>query len=889
MNRFGVAICSLAICLAVALGSNLDTPIQAQGPGGDGNSSLFLPLVSKVVVWDIATNQFGYSLRDSGSDPNLQFNWEAIENTGTEITEWINGEHEIPIGFYFPFYDGEYNAVTLSVYGKLKFDRSFPAELGAFRAFGGLQISGRVYYEHRSDPQRLIITFQNIQFSGDSGPSDFQIILFQSGDILIHYRHLAPLADSKRFIGIEYLVHSDPLIYSRQPADESVVRFGYPAQPNHTYPPDAQRWHTNAFPTWQADQILLNQHETSPKTILLAYGLLIRSLDGGGSWSDISPSSAWGIPDPQSVFAADPTPNSGLMFAGGDVLYRTANGGKSWARVWRPEGLSIKDIAFSPDFQSDGTIYLTGRGRGEGGKGNGFWISNDAGLSWRQSDSAARLAAPSKIHFSTHFRRTHKIWLTSTAGGFLYFSADAGDRWQTLSLPTRNYELAVASDDAGEGDVLFLVDKSSGGDARLWISVDDGFHWMDRGELPYGVSTIVPAADYPAARALYAIGYTYSAAIFRSTDQGRTWEAFDQGMLSRRGYVSVMAEHASTHTLFALLQAYDHHNAFLYRRDPGDVWRLISQSAPSDLPVNQAGYAMNGSNALIVFASRYMTEDEGRTWTPYPSDLTFLATLASPTFAEDGKAWAWSHAYPASLMMTEDGGATWREVGAWQAPHTVIGAHPLAISPDFSEDGLVFTASSEGIFRSGDGGQTWARVDATGGAEHIAVSPGFESDGEIFANVGFSLDRGQTWTSRYLGFIRVSPDYARDSAIYRVLRPDLRTLLQRSVDKGQSWQSIPLPQSMDAGLGSFDLVLSPCLTQHPSMFIGKEGGWSGSSWLSDDGGLSWRWFGAGKSGSDTSHEQTYFYVPETGRLYHLNKYGLWWSQIDWPDPSQCGG
>ncbi len=788
MRLFLSTIFCLVIGLTPFLVGRPITSILAQGPGGQGDSSLYLPLVSKITSWDIAVNQFGYALRDSSSDRDLQFNWEEIADSGTEILHWLNMAHEIPIGFYFPFYDGEYNTVTVTSYGKIQFNTTFPGELGAFRKHGGWMTSGRVYYEHRTNPHRLIIEFHNIQFSDDAGPSDFQIILYQSGDILLQYRHVS-LADSKRFIGTQY-----------------------------------------------------------------------------------------------KVFAKAPTPNSRLLFAGGDALYRTVNGGRSWALAWKPEGLRIRDIAFSPDFTRDHTLYLAGDSNAAENKGNGFWISSDAGLSWHQSSSAARLSSPSRIHFSTDFPHTPKIWLESATNASLFLSTDGGETWQTISLPTSMYHLAVALNDAGEGDMVFLVDWSRGAeDVRLWVSADDGFHWTEQSRLPVGVTTLIPAADYPETNALYAMGYTYSAAIFRSTDHGNTWEAFDEGMPSHQGYVVTMAEHASTHTLFALWAGRSG-GVSLYRREPNDIWRLVSSSAPSGLAINQAGYILNETNTLTVFASSAMTRDEGHTWIPYPSDLSFQSVLVSPTFVQDSKAWGWTRS---SLMMTEDGGTTWQQVGSWQPPTGNIGVHPLAVSPSFDEDSRVFAGSSEGIFRSEDGGKTWMRVNANRGVNHLAISPDFGSDGVIFSNMGYSLNGGETWTFRELGAVRVSPDYAKDHSIYRISVSEGAPLLEQSVDLGQTWQSIRLPQSMEAGYPAYDLVLAPCLSQYPSMFIGKEDGWGGSSWLSDDGGHSWRWFGAGKFGSSNSHQQAYFYVPVIGRLYHLNDEGLWWSQLDWPASSDC--
>ena len=75
---------------------------------------------------------------------------------------------------------------------------------------------------------------------------------------------------------------------------------------------------------------------------------------------------------------------------------------------------------------------------------------------------------------------------------------------------------------------------------------------------------------------------------------------------------------------------------------------------------------------------------------------------------------------------------------AARAPGTVYG---FAVSPDFERDGLCFAASSSGLYRSEDGGQTWqSAYDALSLTTAVlttavAVSPDFSIDRSLFAAV----------------------------------------------------------------------------------------------------------------------------------------------------------
>jgi hypothetical protein len=113
----------------------------------------------------------------------------------------------------------------------------------------------------------------------------------------------------------------------------------------------------------------------------------------------------------------------------------------------------------------------------------------------------------------------------------------------------------------------------------------------------------------------------------------------------------------------------------------------------------------------------------------------------SPAFANDQVLFVGS---VGGVFKSSDGGATFAATGPEPSPLATGGeldpAPLLAISPDFSDDGTVFAGTDRGLFVSRDSGTTWTHVasgpvDATADIAAVAVSPDFATDGTVLASV----------------------------------------------------------------------------------------------------------------------------------------------------------
>jgi hypothetical protein len=196
----------------------------------DSVSPLSAPLVDR----------FGYKI--STSTP---FSW-VNANTGTEIFQEgdrdDNYSEPIDIGFDFDFYEHTYNQLYVSTNGFLSFgtgsesfsNRSIPEDTPPNNLIApfwdDLDISdGHVFFKSRNigDERSLVIEWEQVLLYGSNDHLSFEIILFESGDILFQYLNLQGLLNEST-VGIEDGDGVDGLLYlynSSGLSEGTTVRF----------------------------------------------------------------------------------------------------------------------------------------------------------------------------------------------------------------------------------------------------------------------------------------------------------------------------------------------------------------------------------------------------------------------------------------------------------------------------------------------------------------------------------------------------------------------------------------------------------------------------------------------------------------------------------------
>lgn len=435
---------------------------------------------------------------------------------------------------------------------------------------------------------------------------------------------------------------------------------------------------------------------------------------------------------PALVSLAVTNDGASIYAAGGNVLLRSGDGGKTWKEVARTQIHDIRSVVIAPDgsvvvvgssieryadeaFQSNldlpkGLSKLTQVIVGPNGKliavgeGGEIVLSSDNGLTWKRVDSHTDKRITS---IASHNETVVAVGVR----GAIVRSSDGGLTWDVADSPTLRTLLSVTA--AADGT---LVAVGRGG--AIVYSQDGGRVWKASKSIRRAdLSSVI----YVAGGSFVAVGR--DATILRSMDHGVTWE-------------------------LALVGSYGHFGAVT--------------SVPGG-PLVAVG------NAGMIERSI----DGGATWSTIEADTS--DSLRSVLFEPGGALVAVGS--DGTIMRSMDGGITWVVVEGLAIKNFVS----AVTGPG---DSLIAVSDRGTILRSADGGHTWAMsayrdtelLDVTAGRNGTLIAVG--------AEILRSIDGGNTWTPT-----------AFDTSLTKVIAEPggafiaVGTRIFRSTDDGETWKA----------------------------------------------------------------------------------------------------
>ena len=358
------------------------------------------------------------------------------------------------------------------------------------------------------------------------------------------------------------------------------------------------------------------------------------------------------------------------------------------------------------------------------GLGNGVLPTNAAGfLAAAQADTAEQLETQPKWipakgpgggfvsnFFVTSQKELYAIGedLYAMGGTRLYRLDNNSTEWMLINagLPISRRTLI-----AERNGTLYIATQK-----HLFVSIDRGATLTPVGPRPAGraVALLItdPSQVRPPQEAQYEIYLVLNNGVFRSTDAGKTWYAFNEGLTTVEIRAAAVIDNAlflGTNPLFLGTKQ------GLYRLNT-DVWEKLP-IVPSQ-PVESLAVADN----RIYFSARkqddswadsvYLSNDFGESWT----DITPLQQL--PPFAKLAAIGDTLWIIGDGILSSTDAGNTWTDLGRHGHGHAFFVNFGTAVALD--EDTFFLGSSmAPGVVRSVNGGKSWHPFTAGITATHI--------------------------------------------------------------------------------------------------------------------------------------------------------------------------
>lgn len=544
---------------------------------------------------------------------------------------------------------------------------------------------------------------------------------------------------------------------------------------------------------------------------------------------------------------------SALAVSGSAIFAGTSRGGvfvsNDQGASWQPTGEGIISPYVSSLLVSEGIVYV-------GADGERVYKSSDQGHSWRQADNG--LDVPGGYGYISAMIAHGSALYAGSGFGWIFVSNDQGENWAPINTgftPDRDGFFPPVTAFENIGDQLFVATNGGGvfrfdNSGRRWVpantglpanriyslkaigskliaglqynygayvSTDGGQSWRRASAPPAdGFSSFVTMGN-----AIYGAAYK---SVYRSTDQGETWQELKTGFPSSRLSGECMA--VSGNSLFV--------GSFfdgVYRsNNSGESWELASHGLAAADASNLVANGTNVYSGTMAGGGVQASSDNGQTWrmlnnglpSQYHSfDTRRVGVRGSTLFVgtdEEG------------FFRSANGGQSWQPVGSG-LPRNQSGK---VISPSSYFSGgnnLYATVYNRGVYVSTDNGENWTALnngltDLRCRAVAVLGSTMFVATGDFSVGGVFrSTDGGQNWISLTNGLPNLSVQAIAVSG--STILAGTRRGIYISRDNGDSWVA------STTGMGATEVVALAVKGQY--IFAGA----SSSVFLSVNQGESW--------------------------------------------------
>jgi len=577
---------------------------------------------------------------------------------------------------------------------------------------------------------------------------------------------------------------------------------------------------------------------------------IFKTVNGGENWA------ASGLPT-ETILVMMADPNNPLrLYAGTEYggVFASSNGGRTWIGMGQPTA-AIQGLAIDPS--NSGVLFAATRG-------SGVLRSMDAGATWAPVTTSPEDLAISVKASPDPVRSGEQLTLTIT----IHNLGDHPAENVTLKHPLPRFvsflscSVPIGTCSESDGIITAILGTLAAGQQSVitvtlaaplvyaYSSVSGAVNVSTANtdfNVPFnraafdfmtvGLTGAQPGGGPPGTSInVIAVDRKNSANIFAGSDDGTLFKSVDVGLswtAVRFGSSPVRAIAISPVDSSTILVAIS--GAIFRSTDGGQNW-----TRPSTFGNSTTTIVFDPADPLTVYAGGWnyllISKDGGFSWTYSGSrEITSLAVApGNPSIIHIGfpilPRQNDNRAY--FLQRSNDGGRTWQNeyTGLPDAKISALVVDPANTSV------LYAGVSSNGVFKTIDGGVTWTAVNdfilAASSIQAIAIDPVDSRTlyaGSLEAGAFKSIDGGSTWSRLDLP-IRNVQSIAIASSDPSIVYAGTNAGVFKSTDGGRTWAG------MNAGLNAWRIG---ALAVEPGSGIVHVGTNSGNVFQSSDGGSSW--------------------------------------------------